>query len=245
MDGFGDDGMGGFGGFGGLGIGNPGSYGGMESVGAPGFGGGYGGGYGAGDMGSYSISTDPSDIYSYSAGWEAQAARASTDPTDAYSNALADAAAKQARDFRTADAMNMNALANQAQVSAMSENLSTVSKAMGMFGLPMSTPLSFASSLASLQAKSTPMTSFSDALAAISANPSYSSAAAQAPGGIGDGAGFATAPSAGIQGGAGGQAPTSYNALSSRFSPSSQPEGAGYNIIPFQRYQLPDFGSLF
>ena len=40
----GDDvGMTGNGGFGGLGIGNPGSYGGQQSVGAPGFGGGYSG----------------------------------------------------------------------------------------------------------------------------------------------------------------------------------------------------------
>lgn len=39
----GDDGMGGYGGFGGLGIGNPGSYGGQSSVGAPGHAGGYGG----------------------------------------------------------------------------------------------------------------------------------------------------------------------------------------------------------
>jgi len=38
----GNESMGGYGGFGGLGIGNPGSYGGQASVGAPGFSGGYG-----------------------------------------------------------------------------------------------------------------------------------------------------------------------------------------------------------
>lgn len=54
--------MGGYGGFGGLGIGNPGSYGGEQSVGAPGFSGGYGGDADAGASGAPAGSVDAIDM---------------------------------------------------------------------------------------------------------------------------------------------------------------------------------------